>query len=158
MSEHYVSELIREYEVEMEKIVPIRGTVHDIGRSVTHKAEVIRRWLHCESPAQIARRLNHSQDAVDRYLADFQKVRLLATKVPISDLPALTGLSASLVNEYIALLRQYDPKWALYSEDKQDSGLSDAAVPVHDGTEPDVESVPREFEEETPMAQCSQEG
>jgi hypothetical protein len=123
MSEHYVSELIREYEVEKEKIVPTRGTVHDMGRGVTHKAEVIRRWLRCESPDRIARALNHSQDAVDRYLADFQKVRLLATKMPICDLPTLTGLSTSVINEYIGLLRQYDPELALFSDNGQNPVL-----------------------------------
>jgi hypothetical protein len=155
MSEHYVSELIREYEVETEKIVPTRGTVHDVGRSVTHKAEVVRRWLRCESPAQIARRLNHSQDAVDRYLADFHKVRLLAPKVPISDLPTLTGLSVSLVNEYIALLRQYDSKLAFYSENSQYHSLSSGEIPGRERVESKATSAPRELEVEIPLAQSS---
>ncbi len=116
MSEHFVSEVLQEYEAETGKIVPTRGTVHDIGRGVTHKAEVIRRWLRNESPEQIARALSHSQDAVDRYITAFQKVRLLATKVPINDLPTLAGLSVSVINEYIALLHQYEPQLALYSD------------------------------------------
>jgi hypothetical protein len=130
MSEHYVSELLREYEAEMGKIVPTRGTVHDLGRGVTHKAEVIRRWLRNESPAQIARTLSHSQDAVDRYISAFQKVRLLATKVSISDLPTLTGLSVSVVKEYVALLRRYEPELALYSESKQNPIPSGDTVPA----------------------------
>jgi hypothetical protein len=120
LSEHYVGELLREYEAEAGKIVPTRGTVHDIGSSVTHKAEVIRRWLRNESPAQIARVLNHSQDAVDRYIADFHKVRLLAQKFPAAELPALAGLSASVVRQYIALLREYEPELALYQESRAD--------------------------------------
>jgi hypothetical protein len=32
MSERYVGELLREYEAENEKVVPTRGTVHDLGR------------------------------------------------------------------------------------------------------------------------------
>jgi hypothetical protein len=114
MSEHYAGELLREYEAEHDKIVPTRGTVHDIGPSVTHKAEVIRRWLRHESPAQIARLLDHSQEAVDRYIGDFQKVRLLAQKFPASELPTLTGLSASVVSQYLELLEQYEPTLALY--------------------------------------------
>lgn len=115
LSEHYVGLRLREYEAETGKIVPTRGTVHDLGSSVTHKAEVIRRWLRNESPAHIARILNHSQEAVDRYIADFQKVRLLAQKFPEIDLPTLIGLSASVVKQYVALLRQYEPSLALYS-------------------------------------------
>jgi hypothetical protein len=114
LSEHYVGELLREYETETGKVVPTRGTVHDMGRSVTHKAEVIRRWLRHESPAQIARDMNHSQRAVDRYIADFRKVRLLARKVPQTELPSLTDLSKSVVNQYIALLREYEPQLILY--------------------------------------------
>ena len=114
MSEHYAAELLREYEAEQGKVVPTRGTVHDIGPSVTHKAEVIRRWLRHESPAQIARTIEHSQEAVDRYIADFQKVRLLAQKFPSAELPPLTGLSASVVQQYLDLLREYEPTLALY--------------------------------------------
>jgi hypothetical protein len=116
LSEHFVSNVLQEYEVETGKIVPTRGTVHDIGRGVTHKAEVIRRWLRNESPEKIARALSHSQGAVDRYIAAFQRVRILATKVPISDLPTLTGLSVSVINEYVALLRQYEPELVLFSD------------------------------------------
>ncbi len=116
LSEHFVSKVLQEYEVETGKIVPTRGTVHDIGRGVTHKAEVIRRWLRNESPEKIARELSHSQGAVDRYIAAFQRVRILATKVHISDLPTLAGLSVSVVNEYVALLRQYEPGLVLFSD------------------------------------------
>ena len=119
MSEHYVGELLREYEAEMGKIVPTRGTVHDIGGSVTHKAEVIRRWLRNESPAEIARRLNHSQEAVDRYIHDFRRIRLLAQKVSVVEIPALTRLSPSLVRQYVTLLGEYEPALALYSETEQ---------------------------------------
>lgn len=113
LSEHYVGELLREYEAETGTVVPTRGTVHDMGRSVTHKAEVVRRWLRHESPAQIARDMNHSQSAVDRYIADFRKVRLLAQKLPQAELPSLTGLSKSVVKQYIVLLREYEPQLTL---------------------------------------------
>jgi Protein of unknown function (DUF1670) len=124
MSEHYAGELLREYEAEHGKVVPTRGTVHDLGPSVTHKAEVIRRWLRKESPVQIARTLGHSQQAVDRYIADFQKARLLAQKFPVTDLPVLAGLSASVVKQYVALLRQYEPALVLYPGGEQASTSS----------------------------------
>ena len=116
LSHYAVRELIAEYEAETGKIVPTRGTVHDIGPSVTHKAEVIRRWLRHQSPAQIARELEHSQNAVDRYIADFHKIRLLAQRFPLADLPVLSGLSKHLVKQYIALLREYEPQLTLYQE------------------------------------------
>ncbi|MBU0492559.1 MAG: DUF1670 domain-containing protein [Chloroflexi bacterium] len=74
----------------------------------------MRRWLRHESPVQIARALNHAQESVDRYLADYQKVRTLAQKFAATELPALTGLTASVVQQYLILLREYEPGLALY--------------------------------------------
>ncbi|MBK9233846.1 MAG: DUF1670 domain-containing protein [Anaerolineae bacterium] len=59
LAESYAGQLLRQYEQEHAMTVPIRGTVHDIGPSVSHKAEVIRRYLRGQSPADIARELNH---------------------------------------------------------------------------------------------------
>jgi hypothetical protein len=145
MSEQYVGEVLREYEAEANNIVPTRGTVHDIGPGVTHKAEVIRRWLRGESPAQIARALNHSQEAVDRYIADFQKVRFLAQKLPVAELPTLIGLSASVIRQYIALLREYEPGLALYQENEQDSVNigENVAAPATSETKPGAQPASR---------------
>lgn len=114
LSEHYISEALREYEAETGEIVPTRGTVHDLGASVTHKAEIVRRWLRHESPSRIAYDTHHSQASVDRYIADYQKIRLLAQKVDSSQIPTLTNLSPSLVEQYVELLSQYEPDLHIY--------------------------------------------
>lgn len=114
LSACYVSKLLREYETETGEIVPTRGTVHDLGPAVTHKGEVVRRWLRHQSPVQIARETKHSQASVDRYIADYQKVRLLAQKIPVADVPALTGLSAGVVDQYTELLQAFEPDLTLY--------------------------------------------
>jgi len=113
LSASYVSTALREYEIETAEIVPTRGTVHDLGPAVTHKGEVVRRWLRQQSPVQIARETKHSQASVDRYIADYQKVRLLAQKIPLTDLPALTGLSAGVVDQYMELLETFEPDLTL---------------------------------------------
>lgn len=119
LSTGYISYILRQYEAETGQIVPTRGTVHDIGPAVTHKAEVIRRWLRHELPAQIAQAINHSQEAVDRYIADYQKVRLLAQKFPVTELPTLSGLTTSVVRQYLALLQEYEPDLALFEPEQQ---------------------------------------
>ncbi len=116
LSENYISKVLREYEEETGEIVPTRGTVHDLGPAVTHKAEIVRRWLRHESPAQIARDTQHAQTSVDRYIANYQKVRLLAQKVRPSEIPALTGLSQGVVEQYLELLAQYEPQLALHQQ------------------------------------------
>jgi hypothetical protein len=128
LSAHYISKVLREYEAETGQIVPTRGTVHDMGPAVTHKAEVIRRWLRNESPAQIAYAIHHSQEAIDRYIADFQKVRLLAQKFPPADLPVLAGMSSGVVQEYLALLGEYEPELVLYRTGNGDEPTTGQSV------------------------------
>ena len=115
LSEKRVAQLLREYEQEQEVTVPIRGTVHDIGRSVTHKAEVVRRFFRGQSPADIARELNHSQKAVDTYIKDYEITRKLAQQFPVHEIPALSQRAFSVVKEHISLIRQFEPDLVLYS-------------------------------------------
>jgi predicted transcriptional regulator len=115
LSEPQVGYLIRQYEQEQQLTLPLRGTVHDVGPSVSHKAEVIRRFLRGQSPAEIARALNHTQPAVDTYIKDYEVTRKLVQKFPLAEIPALSRRSASLVKEHIKLIRQYEPDLAFYS-------------------------------------------
>jgi hypothetical protein len=114
--------LLRQYEQQHQTTIPIRGTVHDIGPSVSHKAEVIRRYLRGQSPAEIARELNHTQQAVDAYIKDYEVSRKLIQKFPIKDIPVLSRRSMSLVKEHIKLIRQYEPDLVFYlAENQSDS-------------------------------------
>jgi predicted transcriptional regulator len=115
LSEAQVGYLIRQYEQDQLLTLPLRGTVHDVGPSVSHKAEVIRRFLRGQSPAEIARDLNHTQPAVDTYIKDYEVTRKLVQKFPLAEIPALSRRSASLVKEHIKLIRQYEPDLAFYS-------------------------------------------
>ncbi|MFQ6117637.1 MAG: DUF1670 domain-containing protein [Candidatus Bipolaricaulia bacterium] len=83
---------IQAHERETGELVPTRGTVHDIGSSVTHKAETVRRFLRGEPPDRIAKAIHHSQEAVDRSLAAYQRIRLLTQKFPQDQLPALSSM------------------------------------------------------------------
>jgi hypothetical protein len=123
-----VRKILHEYEEQTDSVLPTRGTVHDMGPTVTHKAEVIRRWLRHESPAEIARAVNHTQGAVDRYLADFQKIRLLAQRFPVADLPALSGLTRHVVQQYLDLIHQYEPELVLYTEAMESEPSEPTAV------------------------------
>jgi hypothetical protein len=114
LSTIYASRVLREYEKTTGEIVPTRGTVHDLGSAITHKGEIVRRWLRHQSPVQIARETKHSQASVDRYIGDYRRVRLLAQKLPLEDVPALTGLSRAVVEQYTELMGQYEPNLVVY--------------------------------------------
>jgi hypothetical protein len=129
LSTIYASRVLREYEEKTGVIVPTRGTVHDMGPAVTHKREVVRRWLRHQSPVRIARDTKHSQASVDRYIGDYQRVRLLARKVPLEEIPALTGLSAAVVEQYLELMEHYEPDLLLNQHARaQGESREDAAV------------------------------
>jgi hypothetical protein len=115
LGEGQVGYLLRQYQDQHQITLPLRGTVHDLGPAVSHKAEVIRRFLRGQSPAVIARELNHTQQAVDTYLKDYEVTRKLVQKFPIKEIPALSRRSLSLVKEHIKLIRQYEPDLAFYS-------------------------------------------
>lgn len=109
--------LIREFEQEQQTTVPIRGTVHDLGPSVSHKAEVIRRFLKGHSPADIAYELRHSQQAVDAYIKDYETTRKLVQKFPLQEIPALSRRALSVVKEHVKLIREYEPDLQFYEPD-----------------------------------------
>ncbi len=61
--------------------VPTRGYVQDIGPTLSHKGLAIRpRWLQGKEPVAIARAINHSLTAVERYLEDFKRVSFRVLK------------------------------------------------------------------------------
>ena len=117
LTEGQVGNLIRQYETEQQTTVPLRGTVHDIGPAISHKAEVVRRYLRGQSPAAIARELNHSQKAVDIYIKDYEVTRKLVQRFPQSEIPALSGRASSVVKEHIKLIRQYEPGLVFFEDD-----------------------------------------
>ncbi len=70
-----VAELIREYEAGTEMIVPRRGNLHDMGRTVTHKRIICRKaYLEGKPTHVIARETSHSPEAVDHYTVNLARV------------------------------------------------------------------------------------
>lgn len=69
-----VGKYIHEIQNEKGTILPYRGTIHDMGPTVTHKREIVRLRLQKVSTPEIARRTNHSEEAVDRYINDYERV------------------------------------------------------------------------------------
>ncbi len=64
-----ITNLIRDWEKENQEILPRRGTIHDIGPSVTHKKKIIEKlFLRGKSVEDVMRETNHSADAVHRYI------------------------------------------------------------------------------------------
>jgi hypothetical protein len=69
-----VSKYIRDFEKRTGQIIPRRGTVHDLGPTVSHKASIARKaLLERKSTSQTASATNHTPKSVDRYLLDLTR-------------------------------------------------------------------------------------
>jgi hypothetical protein len=90
------------------EFLPLRGYIEDMGCFPSHKAAIVRLYPQGMLTPDIARRTFHSKEAVDRYIRGFERVRLLASKFALEELPLLTGMSASLVEQYLGLVEEHD--------------------------------------------------
>lgn len=109
MSAATVSNYVREYMEDHEDIVPTRGFIHDIGPSISHKGIIVGKFLKGELPDKIARGTNHSQQAVDRYIKDYERVKIcLKQRMKAANIKMATGMSKRLIEKYQELYEAYE--------------------------------------------------
>jgi DNA-binding CsgD family transcriptional regulator len=76
-----VSKYVRAWEEANECIVPRRGTIHDMGPTLTHKKEIIEKLVFDgKSVEVVCRETQHSPEAVLRYITNFKQVLLCRRK------------------------------------------------------------------------------
>ncbi len=95
---------IREYSEQNTVILPYRGTIHDIGPSLTHKKLIVSLFLQNIPTPDIARKTCHTEEACDRYIKAFKKVRTLHGRMNPLEISRTLEMSERLVNEYIVLI------------------------------------------------------
>ncbi len=89
--------------------IPLRSTQKDIGRTTTHKEQVVKLWLEGNEPAYISKATNHSIDAVSRYLQTFKRVIALTLEgTDKTSIAFLLSISKSLVTTYQELFEKYN--------------------------------------------------
>jgi hypothetical protein len=106
-----VRKYAREWEEETGELLPLKGYRMDQGSRPTHKREIAR--LHEEGlePPDIARASGHSVKSVERYLQDYERVRmLLKRRMAVEDISTVIGRGVRVVVEYVELARQYHPE------------------------------------------------
>jgi hypothetical protein len=106
-----VSKYVNDYQRTSGRILPTRGNIHDLSGAITHKREIIALYLQGNDTPRIAKKTNHSKEAVDRYIRDFETVRLLDAKVSkdLLQIAQLARLSPRVVRQYLDLLPS-DPR------------------------------------------------
>ena len=89
--------------------IPLRSTVKDIGRTLSHRVLIIKQWAKGKEYTEISRDTAHSLKAVQNYVDKFKRtIALCDAGYNVSKISFLLRLSAALVEEYIDLYHQLD--------------------------------------------------
>jgi DNA-binding CsgD family transcriptional regulator len=100
-----IGSLLSSYEDENNVVVPRRSTLHDVGTGMTHKRIIcLKRYRDGKTSDVIARETYHSIEAVDRYLAQFDRVRCCRREGMSPQRTAhILSCSLSLVQQYLRI-------------------------------------------------------
>jgi transcriptional regulator with XRE-family HTH domain len=105
VTESVVSQYVNEIQREG-RLLPTRGNIHDLSGAITHKREIITLFLEGYFTPEIAMKTKHSNEAVDRYIRDYQRVQILWQNhiTNLDQITQLTRLSKRVVQQYVDLL------------------------------------------------------
>lgn len=108
-SASYLSRLRIEYEKEYQTVLPHTGVIHDMGTTLTHKNIIIyKHVVEKKDPTVVARETNHSQNAVDKYLKDFSRVKTLVNdNKDINFIHHTTNIARPVIKQYLQIINNY---------------------------------------------------
>jgi uncharacterized protein DUF1670 len=87
-----------------------KGYFFDQGMRPTHKADIIALYEQGCDEAEIARRSQHDQSSVGRYLRDYERVKeLIKLNIALARIPRLLDMQPAVVDAYVNLLQQFRP-------------------------------------------------
>jgi hypothetical protein len=114
-----VSQEVLAYERETGQSVPRRGTIHDMGPSVSHKAIICyKSFVEGKTTSQIAGETFHCPEEVEYYLQCFRRVRICKDRgMSPEETAQATGHSLPLVRQYLDLINRFHLPSSEQSED-----------------------------------------
>ena len=97
----------RNWEKAHDAFLPHRGVIHDLGRTLTHKRQIVRKlFLEGKTVEDVCQETRHSPQAVHRYIMNFKQVLLCHRKgLDVDQTAFAIRMSPSLVREYHGLIR-----------------------------------------------------
>lgn len=92
-----------------------RGIDHDIGRSLSHKSQIIEMYLSGDTYQEIIRKSRHSAFSIKRYVSSFGRLLLLLDHGldDVKQMSRLLGQSERLTKEYLEIFERHKDgdKW-----------------------------------------------
>ena len=80
---------------------PLRSSVKDMGRAITHRRQIISLWLQGLEYSEIALRACHSVDSVANYVDKFKRcAALFASGFDVNVVSLMVKLSTPLTREF----------------------------------------------------------
>lgn len=97
------------YETKHRVVLPHTGVLHDMGSSISHKYQIVYKYVvEKKDPLKIARETNHSSNAVDRYLKDYNRVKTLINEnKDIDYMNFVTNIAKPVIKQYLQLIKDY---------------------------------------------------
>ena len=102
-----VCDYVNEWQKSSGELLPTRGNIHDLSGAITHKKEIITLYLQGHLTPTIAAKTKHSKEAVDRYIRDYESVKVVRTATAdIDKISHITRLSKRVISQYLDLIPQ----------------------------------------------------
>lgn len=87
-------------------ILPLRSTIKDMGRTISHRSLIIKLWLDGKEYSEIAGKSFHSIASVKNYVDKFKRaIALSEEQYDVHTIAFLVKISAPLVEEYFHIYR-----------------------------------------------------
>lgn len=87
-------------------MLPLRSTIKDMGRTISHRVQIVKLWLRGKEYTEIARECCHSIPAIRNYVDKFKRlISLYQNGFEINTIAFLAKVSAPLATQYIELFR-----------------------------------------------------
>jgi len=106
-----VRDSARAWEDAHDELLPLKGLKMDQGSRPTHKGQITRLYEQGREPPDIARETEHSLASVERYLKDYERVKLLLRDQRSADeISQLINRGKRVVLEYIQIAQECHPE------------------------------------------------
>jgi hypothetical protein len=114
MSPGTVGTYRREWEEAHARMLPTRGSIHDMGPTLTHKKIILQKLLfEGKTVETVCRETDHSPEAVLRYATAFKQVLMCQSKgLDVAQTSFATKLSVRLIEEHRTLAEEYRQRYA----------------------------------------------
>jgi hypothetical protein len=90
---------------------PLRSTIKDMGRTISHKAILIKNWLKGDELSDLNRKYNHSFSAIESYINTFKRVVFLKHEgYTVERIAYMQKISDGLAKTYLDLWQQFKDK------------------------------------------------